>query len=169
MRKCDKESFTCAGWSHEPRFYRCRRLPSQSPQNFLYSSRGRWPRNGSYWREETPSPVSTITSCGTSRTLSYRSKLGGLDSQKMQESDEQVGILIYLIGMLQVPTGGIPAPDQSIPLGTISAAPWGSALILPISYTYISMMGSKGLTEASMIAILNANYMAKRLEVAPRL
>lgn len=63
-----------------------------------------------------------------------------------------------------VPTGGIPAPDQSQPLGTISAAPWGSALILPISYTYIAMMGSKGLTEASMIAILNANYMAKRLE-----
>ncbi|KAF3440195.1 hypothetical protein FNV43_RR18476 [Rhamnella rubrinervis] len=41
---------------------------------------------------------------------------------------------------------------------------WGSALILPISYTYIAMMGSKGLTDASKIAILNANYMAKRLE-----
>ncbi|XP_030552511.1 glycine dehydrogenase (decarboxylating), mitochondrial [Rhodamnia argentea] len=63
-----------------------------------------------------------------------------------------------------VPTGGIPAPDQTNPLGTISAAPWGSALILPISYTYIAMMGSNGLTEASKIAILNANYMAKRLE-----
>ncbi|MED6144350.1 hypothetical protein PIB30_014883 [Stylosanthes scabra] len=63
-----------------------------------------------------------------------------------------------------VPTGGIPAPANSQPLGTISAAPWGSALILPISYTYIAMMGSKGLTDASKIAILNANYMAKRLE-----
>jgi len=63
-----------------------------------------------------------------------------------------------------VSTGGIPAPDKYQPLGTISAAPWGSALILPISYTYIAMMGSKGLTEASKIAILNANYMAKRLE-----
>ncbi|KAK7853683.1 glycine dehydrogenase (decarboxylating), partial [Quercus suber] len=63
-----------------------------------------------------------------------------------------------------VPTGGIPAPDKSHPLGTISAAPWGSALILPISYTYMAMMGSNGLTEASKIAILNANYMAKRLE-----
>ncbi|KAK8505280.1 hypothetical protein V6N12_067249 [Hibiscus sabdariffa] len=63
-----------------------------------------------------------------------------------------------------VPTGGIPAPDKLNPLGTISAAPWGSALILPISYTYIAMMGSKGLTDASKIAILNANYMAKRLE-----
>ncbi|ERN19778.1 hypothetical protein AMTRI_Chr05g60930 [Amborella trichopoda] len=63
-----------------------------------------------------------------------------------------------------IPTGGIPPPEKSQPLGTISAAPWGSALILPISYTYIAMMGSKGLTEASKISILNANYMAKRLE-----
>ncbi|XP_057775837.1 glycine dehydrogenase (decarboxylating), mitochondrial [Salvia miltiorrhiza] len=63
-----------------------------------------------------------------------------------------------------IATGGIPEPEQSQPLGTISAAPWGSALILPISYTYIAMMGSKGLTDASKIAILNANYMAKRLE-----
>ncbi|WJX09634.1 glycine dehydrogenase (aminomethyl-transferring) [Trifolium repens] len=63
-----------------------------------------------------------------------------------------------------VPTGGIPAPENAQPLGSISAAPWGSALILPISYTYIAMMGSKGLTDASKIAILNANYMAKRLE-----
>ncbi|KAF3328358.1 glycine dehydrogenase (decarboxylating) [Carex littledalei] len=63
-----------------------------------------------------------------------------------------------------VSTGGIPAAENAEPLGTISAAPWGSALILPISYTYIAMMGSVGLTEASKIAILNANYMAKRLE-----
>ncbi|KAK3018122.1 hypothetical protein RJ639_004581 [Escallonia herrerae] len=63
-----------------------------------------------------------------------------------------------------VATGGIPASDKLHPLGTISAAPWGSALILPISYTYIAMMGSGGLTDASKIAILNANYMAKRLE-----
>jgi len=66
---------------------------------------------------------------------------------------------------MKISTGGIPAPDKSEPLGTISAAPWGSALILPISYTYIAMMGSGGLTDASKIAILNANYMAKRLEV----
>ncbi|KAG6417092.1 hypothetical protein SASPL_119242 [Salvia splendens] len=63
-----------------------------------------------------------------------------------------------------IATGGLPAPEQSQPLGAIAAAPWGSALILPISYTYIAMMGSKGLTDASKIAILNANYMAKRLE-----
>ncbi|XP_042427601.1 glycine dehydrogenase (decarboxylating), mitochondrial-like [Zingiber officinale] len=63
-----------------------------------------------------------------------------------------------------VPTGGIPPPENAQPLGTISSAPWGSALILSISYTYIAMMGSTGLTNASKIAILNANYMAKRLE-----
>ncbi|KAG7540579.1 Glycine dehydrogenase (decarboxylating) [Arabidopsis thaliana x Arabidopsis arenosa] len=63
-----------------------------------------------------------------------------------------------------IPTGGIPQPEKTAPLGAISAAPWGSALILPISYTYIAMMGSGGLTDASKIAILNANYMAKRLE-----
>ncbi|KAK9065563.1 hypothetical protein SSX86_014964 [Deinandra increscens subsp. villosa] len=70
----------------------------------------------------------------------------------------------YLPSHPVVGTGGLPAPEKAEPLGTISAAPWGSALILPISYTYIAMMGSKGLTDASKIAILNANYMAKRLE-----
>ncbi|CAM0882367.1 unnamed protein product [Alopecurus aequalis] len=63
-----------------------------------------------------------------------------------------------------IPTGGFPLPEKTDPLGSIAAAPWGSALILPISYTYIAMMGSQGLTDASKIAILNANYMAKRLE-----
>ncbi|HUG28246.1 MAG TPA: glycine dehydrogenase (aminomethyl-transferring), partial [Gemmatimonadales bacterium] len=48
--------------------------------------------------------------------------------------------------------------------GTISAAPWGSASILPISWAYIAMMGPDGLTEATRLAILNANYIAKRLE-----
>jgi hypothetical protein len=66
---------------------------------------------------------------------------------------------------LQIQTGGIPQPEKLSPLGSISAAPWGSALILPISYSYIAMMGSKGLKNASEVAILNANYMAKRLEV----
>jgi glycine dehydrogenase len=70
----------------------------------------------------------------------------------------------YLPSHPVVETGGLPAPEKAQPLGTISAAPWGSALILPISYTYIAMMGSQGLTDASKIAILNANYMAKRLE-----
>ena len=49
-------------------------------------------------------------------------------------------------------------------IGLISAAPWGSASILTISWMYIALMGAKGLTDATKIAILNANYMAKRLE-----
>jgi glycine dehydrogenase len=49
-------------------------------------------------------------------------------------------------------------------VGAVSAAPWGSASILPISYSYIKLMGGEGLEYATKIAILNANYIAKRLE-----
>jgi glycine dehydrogenase len=49
-------------------------------------------------------------------------------------------------------------------VGSVSAAPWGSASILPISYAYIAMMGGEGLTLATETAILNANYVAQRLE-----
>jgi len=49
-------------------------------------------------------------------------------------------------------------------VGAVSAAPWGSASILIISWVYIAAMGSGGLTEATKYAILNANYIAKRLE-----
>jgi glycine dehydrogenase len=52
--------------------------------------------------------------------------------------------------------------DQAI--GAIAAAPWGSASILPISWMYIAMMGAAGLKHATEVAILNANYMAARLE-----
>jgi glycine dehydrogenase len=48
--------------------------------------------------------------------------------------------------------------------GPISAAPFGSALILPISWAYIRMMGAAGLTRASEVAILSANYIAKKLQ-----
>jgi glycine dehydrogenase len=48
-------------------------------------------------------------------------------------------------------------------IGPVSAAPFGSALILPISYAYIRMMGAAGLTRATEVAILNANYVAARL------
>ena len=48
-------------------------------------------------------------------------------------------------------------------VGAVSAAPWGSASILPISWAYIAMMGGDGLKRATEIAILNANYVAKRL------
>ena len=49
-------------------------------------------------------------------------------------------------------------------MGAVSAAPWGSASILPISWMYIRMMGSKGLRQATEVAILSANYMSKKLE-----
>ena len=49
-------------------------------------------------------------------------------------------------------------------IGPVSAAPWGSAGILPISWMYVAMMGADGLTEATKFAILNANYVSKRLE-----
>lgn len=48
--------------------------------------------------------------------------------------------------------------------GTVSAAPWGSSAILPISWAYIKLMGPEGLKKSSEIAILNANYMAKILD-----
>jgi glycine dehydrogenase len=48
--------------------------------------------------------------------------------------------------------------------GAVSAAPWGSASILPISYMYIKMMGSAGLKKATEVAMLNANYIANKLE-----
>jgi glycine dehydrogenase len=63
----------------------------------------------------------------------------------------------FLPGHPVIATGG----DKAI--GPISAAPWGSASILPIPYAYIAMMGSAGLKAATQVAILNANYVAKRL------
>ena len=57
-----------------------------------------------------------------------------------------------------------PAAGPATGPGPVSAAPFGSALILPISYAYIRMMGAPGLTRATQVAILNANYMAARLE-----
>ncbi|MEO8703818.1 MAG: aminomethyl-transferring glycine dehydrogenase [Kofleriaceae bacterium] len=55
------------------------------------------------------------------------------------------------------------APPGSQPVGPVSAAPWGSASILPISFAYIAMMGEPGLRHATEVAILNANYIAHRL------
>mgnify|MGYP006278757011 FL=1 len=49
-------------------------------------------------------------------------------------------------------------------IGAVTSAPWGSASILPISWMYIAMMGRRGLKRATEVAILNANYIAKRLE-----
>ncbi len=64
----------------------------------------------------------------------------------------------YLPGHAVVKTGG----DKAI--HAVSAAPWGSASILTISYAYIAMMGADGLTNATKYAILNANYIKTRLE-----
>ena len=55
-----------------------------------------------------------------------------------------------------------PGGDQAI--GPVSAAPYGSPSILPISWSFIALMGGVGLTRSTEVAILNANYMAKRLE-----
>ncbi|BBM00367.1 aminomethyl-transferring glycine dehydrogenase [Microbulbifer sp. GL-2] len=54
-------------------------------------------------------------------------------------------------------------PETNLENGTISAAPWGSASILPISWMYIRMMGKQGMKQATEMAILNANYVAKKL------
>ncbi|WP_412061482.1 aminomethyl-transferring glycine dehydrogenase [Rubrivirga sp. IMCC45206] len=64
----------------------------------------------------------------------------------------------FLPGHPLAPSGG----DQAI--GPVAAGPTGSSLVLLISWAYIAMMGAEGLRKASQLAILNANYMAKRLE-----
>ncbi|MGB3517437.1 MAG: aminomethyl-transferring glycine dehydrogenase [Elainellaceae cyanobacterium] len=73
-----------------------------------------------------------------------------------------IGVAAHLVPFLPghalIPTGG----EQGI--GAIASAPWGSSSILPISWMYIRMMGGTGLTDATKLAILNANYIAKRLE-----
>ncbi|CAN5213668.1 aminomethyl-transferring glycine dehydrogenase [soil metagenome] len=56
-----------------------------------------------------------------------------------------------------------PAAGRDQTRGQVSSAPWGSASILPISWAYIAMMGGEGLRLATIMAILNANYVAKRL------
>ena len=63
----------------------------------------------------------------------------------------------FLPGHSMVMTGG----EQAIP--AVSSAPWGSALILLISYAYIKMLGERGLTDATRYAILNANYLKTKL------
>lgn len=64
----------------------------------------------------------------------------------------------FLPGHSVIPIGG----EQAIT--AVSAAPWGSASILLISWAYIAMMGGRGLTQATKIAILNANYIKARLD-----
>jgi glycine dehydrogenase len=73
-----------------------------------------------------------------------------------------IGVAKHLVDFL--PGNPIIQVGGKHPAGVVSAAPWGSSSILPISMMYIDMMGGEGLTEATKVAILNANYIAKRLE-----
>ncbi len=73
-----------------------------------------------------------------------------------------IGVAKHLVDFL--PGNPVVKVGGSHSAGSVSAAPWGSASILPISMMYIDMMGGTGLTEASKIAILSANYIAKRLD-----
>ena len=57
-------------------------------------------------------------------------------------------------------------PESDAKPGAVSAAPYGSPSILPVSWAYCLLMGSEGLTQATKVAILNANYIARRLEGA---
>ena len=57
-----------------------------------------------------------------------------------------------------------PLADKEVTYTAVAAAPYGSASVLPISYGYIRMLGAEGLTQATEIAILNANYLAVKLK-----
>ena len=77
-----------------------------------------------------------------------------------------IGVKAHLAPYLpghKVVHGVNPAAGGDQSHGAVSAAPWGSASVLPISWTYIAMMGGEGLRKATIMAILNANYMARRL------
>ncbi len=78
-----------------------------------------------------------------------------------------IGVRAHLAKFLpghNIVAGVNPAAGNDRTIGQVAAAPWGSASILPISWAYIAMMGSEGMTRATEIAILNANYIAKRLK-----
>jgi len=73
-----------------------------------------------------------------------------------------IGVARHLVPFL--PSNPVVGTGSTDPVGSVSSAPWGSASILPISWMYVEMMGAEGLTLATKVAILNANYIAKRLE-----
>ncbi|MGI9492827.1 MAG: glycine dehydrogenase (aminomethyl-transferring), partial [Geminicoccaceae bacterium] len=76
-----------------------------------------------------------------------------------------IGVKAHLAPYLpgHVVVEGVNPAAKNGTIGQVSAAPWGSPSILPISHAYIAMMGPDGLTKASQVAILNANYVAKKL------
>ncbi len=76
-----------------------------------------------------------------------------------------IGVVEHLVPFLPGhPLAAMADRSGEQALGPVSAAPYGSPSILPISWSYIRLMGPEGLADATRIAILNANYMAKRLE-----
>ncbi|MEH2084617.1 MAG: aminomethyl-transferring glycine dehydrogenase [Nostoc sp.] len=76
-----------------------------------------------------------------------------------------IGVASHLVPFLPGhPVFTINNSTQPSNIGAVAAAPWGSASILVISWMYIAMMGARGLTQATKVAILNANYIAKKLE-----
>ena len=77
-----------------------------------------------------------------------------------------IGVMPHLAPFLPdhpVIDGVNPAAGPAGTIGTVSAAPWGSPSILPISWAYVAMMGAQGLRRATLVAILAANYVAHRL------
>ena len=74
-----------------------------------------------------------------------------------------VGVRKHLVAFLPGHPSGLLGPEHGAN-AAVAAAPWGSAGILPISWVYIRLMGADGLKRATEVAILNANYIAKRLE-----
>ena len=76
-----------------------------------------------------------------------------------------IGVKKHLAPFLpdHVVVEGVNPFENAQPLGSVSAAPWGSPLILTISWAYIKMLGGKGLTEATKMAILSSNYIASAL------
>jgi len=73
-----------------------------------------------------------------------------------------IGVAAHLAPFL--PTHPVIASGGESAIGPVSSAPWGSASILAIPWVYVALMGGAGLTEATRVAILNANYVARRLE-----
>jgi glycine dehydrogenase len=77
-----------------------------------------------------------------------------------------IGVMAHLAPFLPdhpMVDGVNPAARGGETVGAVSAAPWGSASILPISWTYIRLLGDEGLRRSTQVAVLNANYIAKRL------
>ncbi len=79
-----------------------------------------------------------------------------------------IGVKKHLAPFLpdHVVVEGVNPHENAMPIGAVSAAPWGSPLILTISWAYIKMLGSQGLTKATRTAILSSNYIANALKEA---